>query len=55
MVSFLSWVEFSSNNVMLNFFRFSGGIGFNILVGEVFVEGRGLAISVFCGMCNVTG
>ena len=55
MLSFLSWVEFSSKNVMLNFSRFSGGIGFSILVGEVFVEGGVLAISVLCGMCNVTG
>ena len=54
-VSSLSWVEFSSKNVMLNFSRFSGGIGFSILVGVVFVEGGGLAISVLCGMCNVTG
>jgi len=54
-VSSLSWVEFSSKNVMLNFSRISGGIGFSILVGEVFVEGGGLAISVLCGMCNMTG
>ena len=33
--------EFSSKNVMLNFLMFSGGIGFSILVGGVFVEGGG--------------
>ena len=40
---------------MLNFSKFSGGIGFSILVGGVFVGGGGLAISMFWGMCNVTG
>ena len=40
---------------MLNFSMFSGGIGFSILVGEVFVGGRGLAISVLCGICITTG
>ena len=29
--------EFSSKNVVLNFSMFSGDIGFNILVGRVFV------------------
>ena len=42
--------EFSSKNVILNFSRFSGGIGFSILGGGVFVGGGGLAISVLCGM-----
>ena len=55
MVSAFSCVEFSSKNVMLNLSRFSGGIGFRILVGEVFVEGRDMAISVLCGMCSITG
>ena len=55
MVSAFGCVEFFSKNVMLNFSRFSGGIGFRILVGEVFVGGRDLAISVLCGMCNITG
>jgi hypothetical protein len=55
MVSSLSWVEFSSKNVMLNFSRFSCGIGFSILVGEVFVKDGGQTISVLCGMCYVTG
>ena len=54
-VSSLSWVEFSSKNVILNISRFSGGMGFSILVDEVLVEGGGLAISVLCGMCKVTG
>ena len=40
---------------MLKFPKFSGGIGFSILIDEVFVGGRGLAISVLCGMCNMTG
>ena len=48
-------VEFSSKNVMLNFSMFSGGIGFSILVVEVFVGGRGLAISVLRGICSTTG
>ena len=39
-------VEFSSKNVMLNFSIFSGGIGFRILVCDVFVGSRGLAIRV---------
>ena len=46
---------FSSKNVVLNFLMFSGGIGFNILVGGVFVGDGGLAISVLCGICSVTG
>ena len=29
--------EFSSKNIMLIFLMFSGGIGFSILVGEMFV------------------
>ena len=48
-------VEFSSKNVVLNLSMFSGGIGFSILVGEVFVGGGGLAISVLCGICSTTG
>ena len=47
--------EFSSKNIMLNFSMFSGGIGFSILVGGVFVEDGSLAISVLCGICNMTG
>ena len=54
MVSIFNYIEFSSKNVMLNFSRFSGGIGFSILIGEVFVGGGGLAVSVLCGMCNLT-
>ena len=37
MVRVFIWAEFSSKNVMLNFLIFSGGIGFSILVGDVFV------------------
>ena len=55
MVSSINCVEFSSKNVMLNFSRFSGGIGFSILFGDVFAGGGGLAISVLYGMCKVTG
>ena len=55
MVRVLIWAEFSSKNVMLNFSIFSGGIGFSILVGDVFVVGGVLAIRVLWGMCSVTG
>ena len=48
-------IEFSSKNVVLNFSMFSGGIGFGILVDEVFWRGGALAISVLCGMCNIIG
>ena len=48
-------VDFSSKNVTLNFSRFSGGIGFSILICEVFMGDGGLAISVLCGICNMTG
>ena len=54
-MSAFSCVEFSSKNVLLSLSRFFGGIGFNILVGGVFVGGGSLAISVFCGVCSVTG
>ena len=40
---------------MLNFLMFSGGIGFSILVGEVFVGGGGLDVSVLCRIYNTTG
>ena len=49
-MSAFSCVEFSSKNVILKFSRFSGGIGFNILVGEMFVGDESLAISVLCGI-----
>ena len=49
------YTEFFSKNVMLNFSIFSGGIGFSILVGDVFVGGGGLAIRVLWGTCNTTG
>ena len=55
MVSSFSCVEFFSKNTMLNFSRFSGGIGFSILFGDMFVGGGGLAISVLCRMCKVIG
>ena len=47
MVSSFSCVEFSSKNCMLIFSKFSGGIGFSILLGVVFTGGGGLAISMF--------
>ena len=49
------YAEFSSKNVMLNFSIFSGGIGFSILIGDVLVDGGGLAIRVLWGICSVTG
>ena len=42
-------MEFSSKNFMLNFSRFSGGIGFIILVCVLLLGGMGLASSVLCG------
>ena len=55
MVNVFICAEFSSKNVMLNFLMFYGGIGFNILVGDVFVGGGGLAIRVLWGICSRTG
>ena len=55
MVSSFSCMDFISKNAMLIFSRFYGGIGFSIPVGEVFVGGASLAISVLCGICRVTG
>ena len=48
-------MEFSSKNVILNFSMFSGGIGLSILVGDVLVEGGGLAMRVLWGICSTTG
>ena len=48
-------MEFSSKNVMLNFSIFSGGMGFSILTGGVFVGGGGLAMRVLWGTCSTTG
>ena len=39
----------------VEFLMFSGGIGFSILVGDVFVGGGGLAIRVLWGICSTTG
>ena len=47
--------EFSSKNVILNCSRFSGGIGFSILGGDVYVGDGDLPISVLCGMWSITG
>ena len=46
---------FASKNSILNFSKFSGGIGFRILIGVIFVGVGSLAISRLWGMCNVTG
>ena len=42
-------------NSMLKFSKFSDGIGFRILIWVFFTGGGGLAMSVFCGICSVTG
>ena len=47
--------EFSSKKAMLNFSRFSGGMGLRILSGEGLCGGDDLAISVFGGMFSMTG
>jgi hypothetical protein len=49
LVSSFSCVEYVSKNSILIFSKFSGGIGFSILVGVIFLGSRGLAISVFLG------
>ena len=54
LVSSLSCVEFASKNSILNVSKFFGGIGFNILIGVIFMGGGGLAMSMFWGMCRVT-
>ena len=48
-------MELVSKNSVLKFSKFSSGIGFSILVCVLFAGGGGLAMSVFCGMCKVTG
>ena len=48
-------VEFSSKNAMLNFSRFSGGMGLRIRSGEVLRGGVDRAISVLNGMWSMTG
>ena len=46
---------FSSKNIVLNFSKFSWGIGFIILVVQV-VGGSGcLASNLFGGMCKIIG
>ena len=55
MVSSFTCVVFASKKFILNFSKFSDGIGFSILVGVIFAGGGGLAISKFWGMCKVTG
>ena len=48
-------IEFFSKNSILNFSKFSGGIGFKILIVGVVIGAGDLAINRFCGMCKVTG
>ena len=55
LVSAFICMEFASKNSILKFSKFSGGIGFSILVCVLFTGGGGLAMSVFCGICRVTG
>ena len=55
MVRVFICAKFSSKKVMLNFSVFSGGIGFSILIGDVFVESGGLAIRVLWGIWSITG
>ena len=55
LVSSVSCVEFASKNSILKFSKFYSGIGFNILICVIFSGGGGLAMSVFWGMCRVTG
>ena len=40
---------------MINFYRFSGGIGLSILVVRCFWGGGVLAISLLCGICSMIG
>ena len=55
LVNLFICVRFLSKNSILNISRFSGGIGFDILVVGVIAGLGGLAINRFCGMCKVTG
>ena len=41
LVSSFSCVKFASKNPILNFSKFSGGIGLSILVGVIFAGGGG--------------
>ena len=55
LVSSFSCVEFASKNFILNCSKFSSRIGFSIQVGVIYAGGGGLAMSMFWGMCKVTG
>jgi hypothetical protein len=48
-------MEFSSKNLILKFSRFSGGIGFRILVCVVLLGEMHIASSVLCGICRKIG
>ena len=54
-VSSFIWSAFSSKNFVLKFSIFACGIGFNILRGLSVIAGIHRAISVFFGICSVTG
>ena len=55
LVKVLICIEFSSKKLILNFSRFSGGIGFRILVCIMLLRSMGLASNVLCGICKVIG
>ena len=48
-------MKFCSINLILNFLRFSSGIGFRILVCVMLLGSMGLASNVLYGMCKVIG
>ena len=55
MVILFNWIAFSSKNIVLNFSKFSSGIGFIILVVRVVGGGGCLASSLFGGMYKIIG
>ena len=54
-VTLFNWSAFSSKNIILNFSKFSWGIGFIILVVQVVGSGGCLASNLFGGMCKIIG
>ena len=50
MVILFNWIAFSLKNLILNFSKFSRGIGFIILVVQVIGGGGCRAISLFGGI-----
>ena len=55
MVILFNWIAFSSKHIVLNFSKFSWGIGFIILVVQVVGSGGCLANNLFGGMCKIIG